>query len=180
MNPLARAIALTLALVAAPRAYALPPGSEPAGRAFDLCQRAERTVGDERTELLLRGIALAQAAVDADPNDARAHFALFCSLGRWVRDGGVSVARLLEVLRVLRELDAAVALAPDDPDVLTAKGALLVSLPRLLGGDSDAGESWLRRALTVDPHHDVARWFLADVLERRGAGGEAAALRTTN
>jgi hypothetical protein len=180
MTRFGRAIALTLALVAASRVHALPPGSETAGEAFDLCQRAERTTGDQRTELLVRGIELARTAIAADANDARAHFALFCNLGRWVRDGGVSVVRLLEVLRVLRELDAAVALAPDDPDVLTAKGALLVSLPRLLGGDSDAGESWLRRALDVDPHHDVARWFLADLLQRRGADGEAAAIRTTN
>jgi hypothetical protein len=176
----ARVIALTLAVAVAARAHALPPGSKTAGDAFDLCQRADRTTGEERETLLVHGIALAQQAVDADPGDARAHFALFCNLGRRARDGGVSVSRLLEILRVLRELDETVALAPDDPDVLTAKGAILVSLPRLLGGDADAGESWLRRALTVDPHHDVARWFLADLLERRGAEGEAAALRTTN
>lgn len=176
----ATALVTILALGVATGARALPPGSVTAGEAFELCQRAERSAGDERTALLARGLELAREAVAADPSDARAHVALFCNRGRWVRDGGINLARLFEIVSVLRELDEAVALAPEDPDVLTAKGALLVSLPRLFGGDARAGESWLRRALTLDPHHDVARWFLADVLERHGAATEAAALRASN
>ena len=50
-----------------------------------------------------------------------------------------------------------------DPDVLTAKGAVLLALPGLLGGDAREGERWLRRALARDPQHCAARAYLRGV-----------------
>ena len=142
-------------------AVAVPPGSTAAQEALDLCHRAdEPRPDDERAEMLSRGSALAEAALREDERDVLAHFALFCNLGRRIRHGGFTVGLPFDVRRALRAIDRAAVLAPADPDVLTAKGAVLIELPPLLGGDAARGEEWLRRALAVDPQHVVARAYL--------------------
>ncbi len=170
---------LAIGLVRAPRAGAVPPGSDVAGEAFSVCRQAERTSGGDARVLLEQGVALAERAVAADATDARAHFALFCNLGRRLQTTGRIFTHPFEVMRALRALDRAVELAPEDPDVATAKGVLLLNLPQLFGGDAVRGEEWLRHALQVDPHHCVARWYLGDALARRGVEDEARVLRET-
>ncbi len=157
---------VVLPLVIVGDAGALPPGSAGAQEAFALCQVAETETGDARVGTLTHGLELAEAAVDVDPHDALAQFALFCNEARRVQAAGVGIASSLELLRAMRALDAAVALAPDDADVLAAEGALLVELSRFLGGDEARGERCLRRALELDPNHGAARGYLADVVGR--------------
>jgi hypothetical protein len=163
---------LAFPLLAAGDVTAVPPGSSPAQESFVLCQLAEQTSGEARVELLTRGVELAEAAVAADRRDALAHFALFCNLGRRVQGDGVTFGRAVAVYRALRAIDTALELAPDDPDVIAAKGALLVQLPPLLGGDEVRGEQCLRRALSLDPNHGAARGYLAEVLAHRGVTDE--------
>jgi hypothetical protein len=55
------------------------------------------------------------------------------------------------------------ALAPNDAEALAAKGALLIRLPRWLGGDRREAELWLRRALAVDPANATARTYLDEI-----------------
>jgi hypothetical protein len=141
--------------------WAVPAGQPAALEALALCRSAERLEGAARREALERGLALATAAVAADDTDAVAHFATFCTLGRLVQLRGFSVLRPFEALRALGELDTAVRLAPDDPDVLAAKGVTLLRLPRFLGGDPGEGRMWLRRALARDPHHCAASAYLS-------------------
>jgi cytochrome c-type biogenesis protein CcmH/NrfG len=160
-----------------PPAAAVPAGSPAADEAYGLCRAAERHTGETRETILVRGYELAREAVAADPRDARAQFAVFCTLGRRIQEGGLGLASPFEVFRALRALDAAVALDPEDPDLATAKGAMLASLPRVFGGDVAAAESWLRRALKRDPHQCTARWYLAEILSQRGEHAEAATLR---
>jgi hypothetical protein len=163
-------VALVLPLAMVGDAGALPPGSARAQEAFALCQVAEEQTGDARVGTLTQGLELAQAAVDADPRDALAQFALFCNGARRVQAAGVGIATSLALFRAMHALDAAVDLAPDDADVMAAEGALLVELPRFLGGDEARGERYLRRALELDPSQGAARGYLANVLGRRGVG----------
>ena len=153
----------TLALLVgavARTASAVPAGQPAAHDALALCRAAEHLEGSAQREALEHGLALATAAVAADEGDAVAHFATFCTLGRLVQLRGISVLRPLEALHALGELEAAVRLAPDDPDVLAAKGVTLLRLPRFLGGDPGEGRVWLRRALARDPHHCAASAYL--------------------
>jgi cytochrome c-type biogenesis protein CcmH/NrfG len=172
----AEVVFVACCLVLAARS-ALGAGPSAAAQALALCQLAEQQTAEARDDFLTRGLALAESAVRADPGDGRAHFAVFCNLGRRVQAAGLSVFHLLEIVRALDELEAAVRLAPDDPDVAAAKGAVLANLPPLLGGDATAGEQWLRRALALDPHHREARAYLAAALSRRGAEDEARRVR---
>ncbi len=153
-------------------ARAVPPGSATAGDALEACHRAEELSGDERRELLARGLALAEAAVDADEHDARAHFAAVCNLGKQMETAGMGLGQLVDLYRLRRELDATLALAPDDADALTAKGALLLRLPRMIGGDPATAATLLRRALVSEPDNGTARCYLAAAVARSEGHGE--------
>jgi hypothetical protein len=157
-------------------AAAVPAGSSTARESLTLCERAEGQSGDERAALLERGMALAEAALAADPRDALAHFATVCNLGNQMQTGGLGFGQLLSLPRLRRELDVTLELAPGDADAMVAKGALLLRLPRLFGGDSAAAEDLLRHALAVEPDNGTASCYLAQALIARGAEGEARAL----
>jgi len=174
MQDMPRTLVATAVLVGilAGAARAVPTGQPAALDALALCRAAERLEGAARRQSLERGLALARAAVAADAGDAAAHFAMFCTLGRLVQIRGLDPWRPFEALRALEELETAVRLAPDDPDVMAAKGATLLLLPRLLGGDPGEGRAWLRRALARDPHHCAAGVYLA-AAESDAAGGDA-------
>ena len=107
----------------------------------------------------------------ANPQDAVAHFAVFCNLGKRLeleRHGAGLFATLGDLRRVQREIDITLALAPDYPAALAAKGQMLVELPRLLGGDPREGERLLRRAVALDPEDPRMRLMLANIVQAAG------------
>jgi len=149
-------------------AAAVPPGSSAAAEALAMCHRASELNGDEQAELLARSLDLARAAVQADERDALGHYAMVCVIGKQLENGGSGIGQLIGVYRLRRALDATLELAPNDADTLTAKGALLVRLPRLLGGDPAEAAVLLRRALVAEPDNGTAKCYLA-AAERGGA-----------
>jgi hypothetical protein len=163
---------LVCALVVSAHA-ADPPGTDASRRAHARCVEAQALTGDARTKAFRESLALADAAIATDDGDALAHFAAFCALGGLLRDEGVSLAAPLQLRRLRREVDRALALAPDFADALAGKGQLLLNVPRLLGGDPAEGERLLRRALAIDPDFLNPRFALVDALKARGATDEA-------
>jgi hypothetical protein len=139
-------------------ACAAPAAAETTGAqaSMALCERADGETGDP-TELLERGLALAEDAVAASPDDATAHFAIFCNLGKLAQRRGIGWSSLGTIRRLRREIDTTLALAPDDVPALTAKGAFLATLPRLLGGDPYEADRLLQRALALEPENAEAR-----------------------
>lgn len=132
-----------------------------ADEALQICHLAEHASGAARAALLREGLRLAEVAVRANDADARAHFAVFCNLGKRVDDEGIRLGSLGAVRRLRGEIDRAMELAPDDADIVAAKGAFLVELPEMLGGDDELGQQLLRRALTLDSDNDGARLYLS-------------------
>lgn len=171
----ARAALPTVAalLFCASAALAAPNGSSTAREALVLCNRADGLSGDEREEALARGMELAERAVAADARDGLAHFATVCNLGRQMQSGGMGFGQLLKLRRLRRELDTTLEIAPNDADALVAKGALLLRLPRLLGGDRAEAEKLLLRALAAEPDNGTARCYLAYVLNARDEGSDS-------
>jgi tetratricopeptide (TPR) repeat protein len=167
---------LPLTLVLARPVGAEPIGSALAKESLVSCDQAEELSGAAQRAALRRGLQLADQAIAADAHDAKAHFAAFCNLGKRLRVDGVGFSRWTNYRRLRRELDTTLALAPDDPDALAGKGALLLHLPRLLGGDAVEAERLLRRALDIEPDNRAARRYLAEMLEDRGATDQARAL----
>jgi hypothetical protein len=123
-------------------------------QALELCDAADSAPPSDRAAILTRGLERAEGAVEENPRDATAHFAVFCNLGKRTdlrrRTHGF-LGLLGDVGRARRELEEALILAPDDPAALAAKGQMLTELPRFLGGDPAEGERLLRRAVALDP-----------------------------
>src|SRR5205085_8885537 len=117
--------------------------------AIEICQASDSAPPDERAAMLDDGLARAEAAVAANPQDAAAHFAVFCNLGKSMMHRGVwkLFAALSDLRRVRNEVDIALALAPDYAPALAGKGAMIAELPRVLGGDKDEGARLLLRAV---------------------------------
>lgn len=156
-------IAVVIAAVTAVGANAdtsVPKGSAIAGQALALCKEAQQANEDQQEALLERAQKLAERAVAEHQGDPTAHFAMFCSLGRRLEIEGVGFGSLEAIRRLRREIDTALALAPQWVDAKVGKGALLMRLPRLLGGDPDEGQRLLRDAIAADPDHVDARAYL--------------------
>jgi hypothetical protein len=156
-------IVLVLATTAAGNAAELDPVDE----SLALCMAADVLPAAERRGALARGLALAEDNLERSTRSARAHFAVVCNLGKVLGLEAVGFGTLGSVQRLRREIDATLRLEPMHAEALAAKGALLLRLPRLLGGDPVEAEVWLRRALAVEPANVTARAYLAEIEGRR-------------
>src|SRR5262249_45239403 len=121
-----------------------------------------------KIERLDEGTTVAEAAIAADEQDAHAHLALFCNVGRKLDLAGLSWRTFGQVRRMQKEIDRAQELAPNDPDILVAKGELLRRLPGPLGGNKEQGKLLLVRALELKPDHLAGRLYLARALAEDG------------
>ena len=165
-------VAVAAVCLAGSMARAVPPGSDAAGAALRLCEQAESLVGGEQERALERGLALAERASSTNENDALAHFATFCNLGKQMRREGAGLLRLTGVWRLRREIETTLAFAPDDPDALVAQGTLLLGLPRLFGGDAEKADRAFRRALELEPTNSDARAYVEGAGRRSSARAE--------
>jgi tetratricopeptide (TPR) repeat protein len=124
-----------------------------------------------------KGRALGEQAVALDDRSAEAHFALFCNLGELMRiDGELSLTSVMGFRRMVNELDRTLEIAPDHLDALSAKGAFLLRLPSLLGGDREKGEKLLQYVLLKSPQSVNARLSLAKIYCADGRHSEALSL----
>jgi tetratricopeptide (TPR) repeat protein len=155
---------------AAARGGQPPLGSPMAREALAICQRADDEPAAQRAAVLALGLTRAEEAVTADPQDAAAHFAVFCNLGKGlqIRSGWRLFGALGDLRRARKEIDVALALAPDYPGALAAKGSMLVQLPRLLGGDRAEGVRLLQSAVALQPDDPTIRLTLASILQSVG------------
>jgi len=145
--------------------------SATASEALALCEAADAAPLPDRVAILSRGLERAEEAVRENPQDATAHFAVFCNLGKRTdlrRRALGFFALLSDLTRVRRELDDALALAPDYAAALAAKGQMLTELPRFLGGDPEQGQHLLRRAVALDPDDTRMRSMLASRIATAG------------
>lgn len=166
-----RRVVAILVMVAAvrrcPAAVADPP---PAALALQICQQADDLPEDDKLgqlAILDRGAKVAEAAVAAHPEDARAHLALSCNLGKQLALAGISWRSLSRLNRLKEVIDTAYRLSPDDPDVVVARGELLRRTPAVLGGDVAEAERCFRRALAKNGEHLQGHLCLAHLLADR-------------
>lgn len=166
-----RAVSAGALIVAAAAAGAdLQPAGPQALAAIEICQQSDAAPADQRPALLDAGLALAERAAAENPRDHAAHFAIFCNLGRSLmhRSTWKLLGTLGDLRRARRAIDQALALAPDYPPALAAKGAMLAQLPRVLGGDREEGVRLLLRAVALQPADATLHLTLAEVLRDAG------------
>ena len=151
--------------------------SAKAKEAMAVCESADGMPAADKAKKIERldeGAAIAEAAIAADEQDARAHLALFCNVGRKLDLAGLSWRVFGQVRRMQKEIDRAQELAPNDPDILVAKGEFLRRLPGPLGGNKEQGRLLLARAVELQPNHLAGRLFLARALAEDGDPGARA------
>lgn len=163
-------IVAVFGLVSGGIACAEETAHEPAVRALQLCRSAERLEDGERTARLHAGLRLAETAVAKDEADARAHFAVFCNLGKLVEQQGMGLGTMRAVRRLQHEIDRSLELAPNYVDALEAKSILLSRLPGWLGGDREEAAHLLAKAeaLQAQQHAPVMQ-----IVSRAPAAGTA-------
>lgn len=160
MRVAARVLAFLLLFAA--RVFAAPHGSPTAEEAVRICSDGDEMTPDAQRRAFEHGLQLAEQAAARDPTDAAAHFGIVCNLGKKMRLRGASLLNLFSLRRLRRAIDRTLELAPNDADTLSARGALLLNLPRMLGGDKQEAARIFRRVLEIDPHHAEALRYLPE------------------
>ena len=148
---------------------------ETAREALAICRGVGELAAGQRLARLEEGLTMAERATLDDPTNALAQFAAFCNRGKRLQIVGFTFGALSELRRLRREIDRALELAPEWPEALAGKGAMLVALPRILGGDVVEGERLLRRALELDPENAEARSMLSELERDASAAGQTIA-----
>jgi Flp pilus assembly protein TadD len=146
-----------------------------AREALAICRSVGELPVHQRLVRLEAGLTMAERATFDDPTNALAQFAAFCNRGKRLQILGFTFGAFAELRRLRREIDRALELAPDWPEALAGKGAMLVALPRILGGDVVEGERLLRRALELDPENAEARAMLSELERDANAAGQTVA-----
>lgn len=118
-------------------------------RALLLCEQTDDLRSKGREALLEEGLRLAESAIEQDDGDPRAHFAVFCTLGKLVEDHDVGLHSIGTVRRLRREIDRALELEPDYVAALAAKAEFLTRLPRWLGGNPAEARRLRARARAI-------------------------------
>ena len=143
-------------------------GSRSAREALTLCASADSAPTTDRLGILSLAQQRAEEAIRENSRDPMAHFAVFCSLGKraGIRRHALGFLAVVGDLgRIRLEIDYTLALAPNYPAALAAKGQMLTELPVLFGGDPQEGQRLLRRAASLDPNDSEIRSLSADSLE---------------
>ncbi|TMA43239.1 MAG: hypothetical protein E6J81_16330 [Deltaproteobacteria bacterium] len=131
-----RVTAALILWAAAARGDQLEPVSSAASEALALCNDADQAPVSARSALLAHGLERAEEAVSADPQDAVAHFAVFCNLGKRLqmkRDALGLFATLGELGRAQKEIDITTAI------FVIVTGLLTYSLIRFRSRRRDDG-----------------------------------------
>lgn len=114
-----------------------------------LRQGEEATDSEAKIKAYRLGVELARQAIDADDENADAHFAMFANQGRVMLYDGV-VPNPVTLLEANRELDRALEIDPNHTDALAAKGGMYRQLPWILGGNKEKASEYLARSVELD------------------------------
>jgi len=110
-----------------------------------------------------RGREIGKRAVELAPRNPEAHVWYGINTGRWGLTKGV-MRSLFLLPTVRQEVDATLALDPQNLRALALSGNVFLEVPGLFGGDREKAEQQFRKALELDPRFTVARVDLARVL----------------
>lgn len=143
-------------------------------QAMEECQKGRIAKdADSRGVHFDRGRALAEKAVELDPQSADAQFSLFCNIGERMRANGEVFFSVFDYGRMMDALDQTLVLNPNHLDALSSKGTILIEVPEFLGGDDAKGEVMLRQVIKEEPKSINARMVVARQCAGRGEHREA-------
>ena len=165
---------LLIVLIFPVHALAKPSPQKLSAQALEECNKGRTaTERDVRLAHFKQAQALAEQALKLNDKYPDAHYALFCTLGEQLRIDGENLGSIVGFREMMAALDRTLELKPDHLNAISSKGAFLVRLPGILGGDVERGEKMLRMVIQKEPNSINARLNLAKVLADRGNYQEA-------
>lgn len=134
---------------------------------------------ERELDLYRQAVEVARQAVKAHPNHPGPHYWLGMAYGL-LADRGAVLKALGYVKSMRKEMDLLLELDPSYyyGGAYRLLGRLHTRLPRLLGGDRDMAETYLRKAMELGPDFFLNHLFLAGLLQEQGRTKEAAKLVT--
>lgn len=131
--------------------------------------------GDEREDVLERGILAAEHAVRLRADRPEGHFWLAANMGALAAAGGM-MSGLRYRGRIKDELERVLAIDPawQQGSADRALGRWYFKVPGLFGGSNELAERHLRRSLEYNPGSTASLVFLAEVLIDENRSAEAA------
>jgi tetratricopeptide (TPR) repeat protein len=118
------------------------------------------------------GAKFARQALDLQEQNADAHYLYAANLGSAAQLKG-TMASALTVRDLKAHVRRALELNGNHAPALHMMGMMMAELPWLLGGDSEAALTYLKRSVIADPTYTHARLDLAKIYLKRHASDEA-------
>jgi tetratricopeptide (TPR) repeat protein len=134
------------------------------------CLRKGEEAGELQQKLaaFYQGVELARQAIEANDENADAHFAMFANEGRLMVHQGI-VPNPVTLMRATRELSRTLEIDPNHADALAAKGGMYRQLPWMLGGSKEKARDYLVRSVENDYDNACgARIELAELYRELG------------
>ena len=122
---------------------------------------------DERIAAYEQGRFYAEQALYLEEANAGAHFLYAANLGNASQLKGHAYGAL-KINDILKHVRRAVEIKPDHAPALQMLGGLLAELPWFLGGDMNAAQEYLKKAIKSDGNYTNARIILAKLLIKQG------------
>jgi tetratricopeptide (TPR) repeat protein len=114
----------------------------------------------EKWDRFKKGSEVAQKAIKLEPSNPDAYFYYVANESSLAKSKGIFGSVFL-VKRIKKGIDKVLELDPNHTECIALKGAVLNSIPGILGGDVKKAEKLIRKALLLDPHLTSTKIFLA-------------------
>lgn len=127
---------------------------------------------EEKWDRFAKGSDIAQKAIKADSSNPDAYFYYVANEASLAKSKGIFGSFFL-VKKLKKNVNKVLELNPNHIEGIALKGAILNSIPGIMGGDVKEAESLLRKALSMDPHLTSTKIFLAKNLYKQEQYGTA-------
>lgn len=126
----------------------------------------------EKWERFRQGSQIAQQAIRLSPSHADAYFYYVANEASLAKSKGMFGSIFL-ISKIKKGLNKTLELDPNHAEALAMKGAILYSIPGLMGGDVKESERLIRESLIMEPHITSTKIFLAKNLYKQKHYDEA-------
>lgn len=130
---------------------------------------------EEKWNRFKKGSEIAQKAIKLTPQNPNAYFYYVANEASLAKSKGIFGSVFL-VKRLKKGVNKVLELNPNHIEGIALKGAILNSIPGILGGNVKEAESLLRKALELDPHLTSTKIFLAKNMYKQELYNEAKTL----
>jgi len=107
-----------------------------------------------------KGSEIAQKAIKVDPSNPDTYFYYVANEASLAKSKGIIGSYFL-VKRIKKGINKVLELDPNHTEGIAMKGAVLNSIPGIMGGNVKEAEKLIRKSLLLDPHLTSTKIFLA-------------------